>query len=85
MCAMLTCGPVFDINAISDDKGYAFGWLDALIGSQNDKVRISWFLRISVLTAYLAVFAGCSFERRGPDTAAGIQLGSPEFAGLGDR
>lgn len=44
MCAMLTCGPVFDINAISDDKGYAFGWLDALIGSQNDKVSLKLFL-----------------------------------------
>uniref|UniRef100_A0A915J268 Cell morphogenesis central region domain-containing protein n=1 Tax=Romanomermis culicivorax TaxID=13658 RepID=A0A915J268_ROMCU len=40
MCAILTCGPVFDSNAISDERGYIFGWMDALISSQHEKVNV---------------------------------------------
>ena len=39
MCSVLTCGPVFDANAISDERGYIFGWTDVLISSQNEKVK----------------------------------------------
>ncbi|KRZ85737.1 Protein furry -like protein-like [Trichinella sp. T8] len=38
MCAVLTCGHVFDAQAISDETGYIFGWLDALVQSQNKKI-----------------------------------------------
>uniref|UniRef100_A0A5S6QGF4 Protein furry-like protein-like n=1 Tax=Trichuris muris TaxID=70415 RepID=A0A5S6QGF4_TRIMR len=38
MCSVLTCGHVFDPHAISDENGYIFGWLEALVQSRSDKI-----------------------------------------------
>ncbi|KHJ49277.1 hypothetical protein D918_00402 [Trichuris suis] len=37
MCSVLTCGHVFDPHAISDENGYIFGWLEALISEVSEE------------------------------------------------
>ena len=38
MSAVLCCGPVFDPSGLNDD-GYIYSWLDALLGTVDQKVR----------------------------------------------
>lgn len=35
--ALLTCGPCFDSQALSED-GFLYQWLDAMLGSKDNKV-----------------------------------------------
>ena len=43
MSAVLCCGPVFDNNGFNDD-GYIYHWLDTLLSSSDEKVRITGVL-----------------------------------------
>lgn len=39
MCALLCCGPIFEpIKSIGED-GYLYGWLEALLDSNNPVVK----------------------------------------------
>lgn len=40
MCALLCCGPCFDCHYLADD-GLIYPWLDTLLTSNDEKVRIN--------------------------------------------
>lgn len=40
MCAVLCCGPCFDPQGLLSEDGSLYPWLDLLLASDNEKVKI---------------------------------------------
>jgi hypothetical protein len=48
MCAVLCCGPIFEPAKALGDDGYLYPWLEALLTSQNEMVRVLLLHKIGV-------------------------------------